>query len=136
MESNRVEILLVENNSDEEELAMLALKNNNIADVHVARSDSEVLKYLFGSAKGDGFFINHRPKLILLNLKSSNIDWLNVLKKIKKHPWTKKIPIVILTASCSKIDMLDSYSLGVDDYICRREDINKFIETDELGSID
>ncbi len=133
MENNDVEILLVEDNHDDEELALLAFKKNNVTNkIHVARDGVEALEYLFGSADGNDLRDDH-SKIILLDLKLPKVDVLEVLKRIKKHPKAKMIPVVVLTSSREERDMLVSYNLGVNSYIQKPVDFHQF--TDVVNQI-
>ena len=133
MENNDVEILLVEDNHDDEELALLAFKKNNVTNkIHVARDGVEALEYLFGSADGNDLRDDH-SKIILLDLKLPKVDGLEVLKRIKKHPKAKMIPVVVLTSSREERDMLVSYNLGVNSYIQKPVDFHQF--TDVVNQI-
>lgn len=123
-----MEILLVEDNADDEELALLAFKKNNISNkIHVARDGVEALEYLFGSTD-EGKLKDPHPKLILLDLKLPKISGLEVLKRIKSHPEAKKIPIVVLTSSSEEKDLVESYNLGVNSYVRKPVDFNDFSE--------
>lgn len=120
---NKVEILLVEDNSDDAELASLAFeKKCNIAKnkIHVARDGVEALEYIFGFADEniDRYTpLKRHPKLILLDLKLPKINGLEVLKRIKSHPEAKNIPVVILTGSKDWRDWTNALSLDVAYYI-------------------
>jgi len=130
---NDVEIVLVEDNSDDEELALLAFKKNNIGNkVHVARDGAEALEYLFGSIDGSDYK-SHHPKVILLDLKLPKINGIEVLKKLKSHPEAKNTPVVILTSSAEERDLVESYNLGVNSYIRKPVDFNQF--TEAVGQI-
>ncbi|MFO8078625.1 MAG: response regulator, partial [Thermoplasmatota archaeon] len=118
----QVEILLVEDNPNDEELAIIALKKNNIANrIQVARDGAEALEYLFGSVDGKILRKSH-PIILLLDIKLPKIDGLEILKKVKQHPIAKNIPVVILTSSREEKDMIESYRLGVNSYICKPVD--------------
>jgi len=130
MKDSRVEILLVEDNPDDAELVMMALdRNKNIADckIHFAKDGIEALQYLFGLEDEDPTLIN-RPHLIILDLYMPRLDGLEFLKKIREHPESKNIPIVVLTASEKKTDWVDSHSLGIDCYIHKSVDFNQFVK--------
>lgn len=129
MEKDQGEILLVEDNPDDEELALLAFKKNNISDeIHIARDGAEALEYLFGSVDGKNLQAPHL-KLILLDLKLPKVDGLEVLKRIKTHPNAKKIPVVIFTSSSEEKDLAEAYCLGVNSYIRKPVDFKQLIET-------
>ncbi|MEP2669733.1 MAG: response regulator [Cyclobacteriaceae bacterium] len=129
MDDRQVEILLIEDNPDDAELAIRALKKKNLANNLLHISDSEeALEYLFG--KGN----NTYPKLILLDLKMPKIDGIQVLRKIKGDPEKKVIPVVMLTSSKEEKDIVDSYNLGVNAYIVKPVQFDKFLEAvDQLG---
>jgi two-component system response regulator len=128
MENNAVEILLVEDNYDAVEFALLAFKKNNITNkVYVARDGVEALEYLFGSVDGNDLRNGHL-QIILLDLKLPRIDGLQVLKRIKTHPKAKKIPVVVLTSSREQKDMVQSYNLGANSFIQKPADFHQFTE--------
>jgi len=128
MNNKEVEMLLVEDNANDEELAIIALKNNNITNkIQVARDGTEALEYLFGSVDGETLKCVG-PLLVLLDLKLPLIDGLEVLRRIKSHPDAKKIPVVVLTSSSEEKDILESYRLGANSYIRKPVDFNQFTE--------
>jgi two-component system, response regulator len=127
--SNEVEILLVEDNEADQELAIHALRTNNLANrICVAHDGEEALDYLFcrGNHNNRGF--DKPPRLILLDLKLPKIDGLQVLRQIKSDTRTKAIPVVILTSSREERDMIDGYQLGVNSYIQKPVDFGQFRE--------
>lgn len=133
MNEKEVEILLVEDNSSDEELAIIALKNNNIINkIQVARDGAEALEYLFGSVDSETLKC-FDLLVVLLDLKLPRIDGLEVLRRIKSHPEAKKIPVVVLTSSSEEKDLAESYRLGVNSYICKPVDFNQF--TEAVGQI-
>jgi two-component system, response regulator len=126
MNKKEVEILLVEDNPDDKELTIIALKSNNITNkIQVARDGAEALEYLFGSVDGETLKCDG-PMMVLLDLKLPKIDGLNVLRRIKEHPEAKNIPVVVLTSSSEERDMVESYRLGVSSYIRKPLDFNQF----------
>lgn len=129
MTDKQVEILLIEDNPDDAELAIRALKKKNLANNLLHINDSEeALEYLFGEGN------NNYPKLILLDLKMPKIDGIQVLKRIKGDPDKKVIPVVMLTSSKEEKDIVDSYNLGVNAYIVKPVQFDKFLEAvDQLG---
>ena len=128
MNEKEVEILLVEDNPDDEELVLIALKNNNITNkIQVARNGAEALEYLFGSVDSKTLKCVD-PMVILLDLKLPKIDGLEVLRRIKMNPEAKKIPVVVLTSSSEEKDMVESYLLGVNSYIRKPVDFTQFTE--------
>jgi two-component system response regulator len=129
MIENFVEILLVEDNPNDVELALHALKRHNLANrIHVARDGAEALEYLFGSEASAGSGLNHTPKVILLDLKLPKVSGMEVLKRIKSDERTRSIPVVVLTSSREERDIVESYRLGVNSYIAKPVDFEQFTE--------
>ena len=119
--ADQVEILLVEDNPDDAGLAIHALKKHNLANNLLHLSDGEeALTYLFSSEMAS------TPKVILLDLKMPKIDGIEVLRKIKSDESRKIIPVVVLTSSREERDILESYKLGVNAYIVKPVDFDKF----------
>lgn len=111
-------ILLVEDNPDDEELTLRALRRGNIAnEVAVARDGSEALEYLFGTGSNDGRDPSQMPAVVLLDLKLPKIGGLEVLKRIRADSRTGMIPVVILTSSSEDEDMIRSYESGANSYV-------------------
>ncbi len=130
MMENGVEILLVEDNPNDVELTLRAFKKNNLTNhIRVARDGAEALDYLFGTGEFAGRDINHHPKVILLDLKLPKVDGMEVLKRIKADARTKTIPVVVLTSSREESDLVESYALGVNSYIRKPVDFEKFTES-------
>jgi len=120
------EILLVEDNPTDLELALRVFKKHQLANrIAVARDGEEALDFLFGTgAHADrGIQI---PKVILLDLKLPKIGGLEVLRRIKGDPRTRTIPIVVLTSSREEKDLMESYHLGVNSYIVKPVDFDQF----------
>lgn len=130
-----VEILLVEDNPNDAELAIRALKKNKIANNVEHVIDGEIaLDFLLARNEYSDRNINDVPRLILLDLKLPKVDGLEVLRVIKANPITKVIPVVVLTSSKEEKDLIESYNLGVNSYIVKPVDFDKFIEAvRELG---
>lgn len=121
-------ILLVEDNQDDEELALLAFKKGNVANqVVVARDGVEALDYLFatGPYTNRG---NTLPQLVLLDLKLPKIDGLEVLRRLRADPRTRRLPIVILTSSKEEDDLIRGYEEGANSYVRKPVDFNQFVE--------
>lgn len=126
---NEVEILIVEDNPNDAEMALRALKKNNLANnVLLVGDGEEALDYIFAKGKYAEKEKNARPKIILLDLKLPKIDGLEVLKEIKSNPETKIIPVIVLTSSKEEPDILESYRLGVNSYIIKPVDFDKFVD--------
>ncbi|HLY72539.1 MAG TPA: response regulator [Planctomycetota bacterium] len=124
-----VEILLVEDNRQDADLALRALKKANFANnVHHVSDGAEALDFIFATGAYAGRKIETGPKVVLLDLKLPKVDGLEVLKKMKSDPRTQMIPVVVLTSSQQDRDMVDSYRLGVNSYIVKPVDFGKFVE--------
>ncbi len=122
-------ILLVEDNPDDVELALHALKKNNIVNhVEVVRDGQEALDYLFYKGKYSNS-THPLPGLILLDLKLPKVDGIEILKNIKVDRKRKLIPVVVLTSSKEEKDVIESYNLGVNSYIRKPVDFDQFVET-------
>jgi two-component system, response regulator len=122
-------ILLVEDNSDDEELTLRAFRKNKIHnEVVIARDGAEALDYLFGTGAYTGRDLTLMPQLILLDLKLPKIDGLQVLQRLRADPKTRLLPVVILTSSKEQQDLIEGYSLGANSYVRKPVDFNEFIE--------
>ena len=122
-------ILLVEDNPDDELLAIRALEKNNIMnEVVVARDGAEALDYLFGAGAYAGRNMSVMPQIILLDLKLPKIDGLEVLRRLRNDERTKLLPVVVLTSSREERDLTESYSLGANSYIRKPVNFAQFTE--------
>jgi len=122
-----VELLLVEDNPQDLELTLRALKKANLANsIKIARDGAEALEFLFGSAEHMDRRIENSPSIILLDLKLPKVDGLEVLKHIKADPRTQSIPVIILTSSREQIDISECYKLGANSYIVKPVDFEGF----------
>lgn len=122
-------ILLVEDNPDDEALAIRALKRNHISnEIMVAHDGVEALDYLFGTGVYAGRDISIKPTVVLLDLKLPRIDGIEVLRRLREDDRTKLLPVVVLTTSSEEQDMLNSYSLGCNSYIRKPVDFIEFTE--------
>jgi two-component system, response regulator len=120
MHANGVEILLVEDNANDAELTLRALKQRNLANqVHVCRDGAEAIEFF---ADGNGAV----PKVVLLDLKLPKVDGLEVLRRLKGNERTRSIPVVVLTSSREEPDIETAYELGANSYIVKPVDFEAF----------
>src|ERR1700720_2232018 len=130
MNSGKLDILLVEDNQDDMDLALHALKGEKLANrIFVARDGEEALDFLFCRGTFAKRTFEHPPKLVLLDLKLPKVDGMEVLKQAKSDPRTNTIPIVIMTSSKEERDLVAGYNLGANSYIQKPVDFDKFRET-------
>jgi len=122
-----VELLLVEDNPQDLELTLRALKKANLTNrIHVARDGAEALDFLFCEGAYAARDIYEGPKVILLDLKLPKVDGIEVLRRLKKDPRTAPIPVVVLTSSRELRDVEESYTLGANSYIVKPVDFEGF----------
>ena len=135
MERSQIEILLVEDNMDDAEMTIHALRKNNLANKLIHMKDGEeAIDFLFGIGNFIGRDVNLKPSLILLDLKMPKVDGLEVLERVKSNEATKKIPVVILTSSKEDPDVSKCYELGANSYIVKPVEFESFIKAvSELG---
>lgn len=126
---NTVEILLVEDNMSDAELAIRALKKKNLGNnlIHL-KNGAEALDFIFGQGVYAGRDINITPKVILLDLKMPKLNGMEVLARIRADERTKKIPVVVLTSSKEDPDVNECYRLGVSSYIVKPVDFDNFLK--------
>jgi CheY-like chemotaxis protein len=123
------EILLVEDNPTDLELALRVFKKHQLANrIAVARDGAEAIDFLFGTGAHAERGSLQMPKVILLDLKLPKVSGLEVLARIKGDPRTRTIPIVVLTSSQEEKDLVESYQLGVNSYIVKPVDFDQFSE--------
>ena len=128
-QSGAVEILLVEDNPRDAELAQRALKMHNLANHLVwVKDGAEALDLIFGASGDPTAPLNHPPRVILLDLKLPKVDGHEVLRRLKEDPRTRVIPVVVLTSSREEIDIVRSYELGVNSYIVKPVDFDNFAQ--------
>jgi two-component system response regulator len=130
-----IEILLVEDNPNDVELTLRALRKQNITDrVFVVKDGAEALDFLFGTGAYASRRIESRPRVILLDLKLPKVDGIEVLRRVKADARTKHIPVVMLTSSQEERDVVESYGIGVNSYIVKPVDFNQFVHAvSEVG---
>jgi two-component system response regulator len=122
-------ILLVEDNPDDVELTLRALKKNNITNkITVVRDGAEAVDYLFGEGKYADRDTTQKPSVVLLDLKLPKLGGMEVLKRIRSEERTKLLPVVILTSSKEEQDLIKGYKLGANSYIHKPVDFNQFID--------
>jgi len=120
MPPQAVDILIVEDNANDAELTLRALKQRNLANqVHVCRDGAEALDFFADR-------VRPVPKVVLLDLKLPKVDGLEVLRHLKGETRTKAIPIVVLTSSCEEPDIERAYALGANSYIVKPVDFEAF----------
>lgn len=129
-----VDILLVEDNPNDAELAMRALKKHNLANrVEWVKDGEAALDYLFGR----GPFTNNKhdlPRVVLLDLRLPKVDGIEVLTQIRANPVTHKLPVVVLTSSKEERDVMETYNLGVNSFVAKPVAFAEFSEVvAELG---
>ncbi len=125
-----VDILLVEDNPDDVELTLHALRRHNLANhLEIVRDGAEALDFLFCTGDYSHRRIDDRPRVVLLDLKLPKIDGLEVLRRLKADSRTRMIPVVVLTSSHEERDIVESYQLGVNSYIVKPVDFSQFTET-------
>jgi two-component system response regulator len=128
-------ILLVEDDEDEVELMLRALRRARLADrVYVVHDGAEALEYLFATGRYGGRDARDTPGLVLLDLRLPKVGGLEVLERLRTEPRTRRLPVVILTSSNAKGDLARSYHLGANSYIRKPVDSTQFMEAvDQLG---
>jgi two-component system response regulator len=126
--ADEVEILLVEDNDNDAELAMRALRKHHLANrvVHV-KDGAEALEFIFATGNYTHHRVENGPKVILLDLNLPKVDGLEVLKRIKSDARTRMIPVVVMTSSTEESDMIESYQLSVNSYIVKPIDFESFV---------
>ncbi len=129
MDERPVEILLVEDNPNDAELSLYALRKYKVANhIFHARDGAEALDYIFCTGPFANRQIEDVPRVILLDLKLPKVDGHEVLRRIKSDERTKNIPVVVLTSSREERDVIESYHQGVNSYIVKPIDFEQFTE--------
>lgn len=123
------EILLVEDNPRDIDLTLRALKKHHLANkVVVAKDGAEALDLIFNRHRDPVARPFELPRLILLDLKLPKVDGMEVLRQIRANDQTRIIPVVVMTSSNQEQDMVESYRLGVNSYIVKPVDFEKFVD--------
>ncbi len=135
MEAKEGTILLVEDNPDDVDLTLRALRKNNISnEVVVVGDGAAALDYLFGTGAHEGRDTGQLPAVVLLDLKLPKIDGLEVLRRIREDERTKRVPVVILTSSKEESDITKSYKNGCNSYVQKPVNFEQFVDAArELG---
>ncbi|HEX7901737.1 MAG TPA: response regulator [Planctomycetota bacterium] len=127
-----MEILLVEDNPADAEMALRAFERSHVANqVFHVEDGAEALDFLFAAGKHAARKASPQPRLVLLDLKLPKIDGLEVLKRIKSDERTRMTPVVVMTSSREERDIVESYKLGVNSYIVKPVDFEKFVQAVE-----
>jgi two-component system response regulator len=125
-----VEILLAEDNAEDAEMTIRALRRNHLThSLHWVKDGAEALDYLFCSGRYSGRDASRAPKLVLLDIKMPKVDGIEVLRRLKQDEGTRAIPVVVMTSSNEERDVVESYRLGVNSYIVKPVQFDQFIET-------
>src|SRR5258708_2482659 len=134
MIENAVDILLVEDNPSDEELTLHALTEANIVNpIGVVRDGAEALEFIFRTGRY-AQRTDYNPKLVLLDLKLPKVDGQEVLRRIKTHPDTQIIPVVVFTSSRQQRDVIASYRLGTNSYVIKPIDFDQLLQAvQQLG---
>lgn len=132
MEINATEIILVEDNPSDAELTIRALKKNNLSNQIIHLKDgAEALDYLFSKGQSTAKEGSPSMKLILLDIKMPKMDGKQLLKIIKADPVLNKVPVVVLSSSREERDIIECYKLGVNSYVVKPVEFDKFMEVVE-----
>jgi CheY-like chemotaxis protein len=127
MAMHEVELLLVEDRVEDAELTIRALRQQHLAQkLHLVRDGAEALDFLFGTGAYAGRDVTRRPKVVLLDLKLPKVGGLEVLRRMRADARTRTIPVVVLTSSREEGDLVASYRLGVNSYIVKPLDFDRF----------
>ena len=130
MTADEIDILLVEDNDDDMELALHALRRERLANkIFVARDGEEALDFLFCRGEFAQRSFAHPPKLVLLDLKLPKVDGIEVLRQVKAEQRTHSIPVVIMTSSKEERDIVNGYNLGANSFIQKPVDFDQFRNT-------
>lgn len=126
-EPSNVDILLVEDNPDDMELTLRALKKAHVANpITVVEDGAKALDYLFGTGAYAGRDPNRTPKVVLLDLKLPKLSGLDVLRRLRADDRTREVPVVILTSSREDTDIAEAYRLGVNSYVVKPVEFEAF----------
>jgi CheY-like chemotaxis protein len=125
-----VEILLVEDNPNDREMTLRALKRSNVANNVVTAGDGEeALDFLFARGQYSGRKVDDAPRVVFLDLKLPKVDGIDVLRTMRNDPRTRTIPVVIITSSAEERDRVASYAIGANSYVVKPIDSDSFTKT-------
>jgi two-component system, response regulator len=123
-----VDLLLIEDNQNDAELIIRALRKNQLANnLFVIDDGAEALDFFFCKGKFSDRNIEHKPRVVLLDLKLPKVNGLEIIKSLKSNPKTASIPIVILTSSQEEPDIREAYRLGANSYVVKPLDFDQFV---------
>lgn len=126
----QVDILLVEDDPNDRDLALHTLRKENLANsIYVVHDGEEALDFLFCRGPYSQRAFDHPPRLVLMDLKLPKVDGTEVLRQVKDDPRTRTIPVVILTSSKEERDLVSGYKLGANSYIQKPVDFEQFRTT-------
>lgn len=129
MDAKPCDILIVEDNATDVELTLRALRRAGLANpVHVVEDGPEALEYLFGTGKHAARPDGSTPRVVLLDLKLPKLSGLDVLRRIRGDERTRHLPVVVVTSSREEPDVKEAYRLGVNSYIVKPVEFEKFVE--------
>ncbi len=125
-----VQILIVEDNPRDLELTLRALKKSHLANhVSTVADGEEALEFLFATGRYAHRSVNHVPQVVFLDLKLPKVNGIEVLRRIKGDPRTRRIPVVVITSSAQERDVVESYDLGVNSYVVKPIEFEAFAKT-------
>lgn len=128
------EILLVEDNADDAELAIRALRKRGIAGpVRLAKDGAEALEFLFGLGPNGADVDVRKPRVVFLDLKLPKVSGLDVLRRLRQDETMKAIPVVVLTSSQEEADVREAYLSGANSYVVKPVEFESFMEA--VGSM-
>jgi two-component system response regulator len=126
--SDSRKVVLVEDNQDDVELALHAFKSSKVnPEIVVVNDGEEALEYLFGTGRHEGRVCTPPPALVLLDLQLPGINGLEVLRRLRERPETRRLPVVILTTSDDRSDIMGGYDNGVNSYIRKPVEFDSFV---------
>ena len=127
--SEAVDILLVEDNPQDAELTLRALKKHHLANrLIVVEDGAEALDFIFCRGKYAARDVSNRPKVVLLDLKLPKVSGLEVLRALKQDERTRNVPVVVVTSSQEDPDIKTAYALGANSYVVKPVDFDAFAE--------